>query len=76
VGGRLRPSAETLDARWFDPAVLPDTLFPWYRGPLADALARHAEPVLREERLGVGAVLAGMGIDLRVRWRGERELGR
>jgi 8-oxo-dGTP pyrophosphatase MutT (NUDIX family) len=67
VGGRLRPSAETLRAAWFDPAALPDTLFPWYREPIADALARHPEPVLRRERLGVGAVLAGMRIDLRVR---------
>src|SRR5262245_62519833 len=70
VGGRLRPSDETLRAAWFDPAAPPDTLFPWYRQPLADALARHPAPVLRDERLGLGAVLAGMRIDLRVRWGG------
>jgi len=73
VGGRLRPSAETLRAGWFDPASLPDTLFPWYREPLADALARHPAPVERHERLGPAAVLAGLRIDLRMRWRGERE---
>src|SRR5262245_25027908 len=71
VGGRLRPSAETLSAAWFDPALLPDTLFPWYREPLADALARHPAPVLRRERLGAASVLAGLRIDLRLRWRGQ-----
>jgi 8-oxo-dGTP pyrophosphatase MutT (NUDIX family) len=70
VGGGLRPSAETPRVAWFDPAAPPDTLFPWYRVPLADALARQAEPVLRRERLGASAVLAGMRIDLRMRWRG------
>jgi 8-oxo-dGTP diphosphatase len=71
VGGALRPSAETPRLAWFDPAEPPDTLFPWYRGPLADALARHAEPVLRHERLGLAAVWAGMRIDLRMRLRGD-----
>jgi len=70
TGGRLRPSDETLRAAWFDPAAPPDTLLPWYREPLADALARHPAPVRRRERLGVAAVLAGMRIDLRMRWRG------
>jgi len=71
TGGVLRPSAETPRLAWFDPAAPPDTLFPWYRGPLADALARHAEPVLRHERLGLAAVWAGMRIDLRMRLRGD-----
>ena len=70
TGGRLRPSSETLRAAWFDPTAPPDTLFPWYREPLADALAGYADPVLRHERLGAGAVLAGMRIDLSMRWRG------
>jgi len=69
TGGSLRPSDETLRAAWFDPAAPPHTLFPWYREPLADALARHPAPVLRREHLGPGAVLAGMRIDLRMRWR-------
>jgi 8-oxo-dGTP pyrophosphatase MutT (NUDIX family) len=76
VGGRLRPSDETLCAAWFDPAAPPDTLFPWYRTPLADALAGHPAPVERRERLGPAAVLAGMRIDLRLRWRGDREAAR
>ena len=72
LGGSLRPSAETPRVEWFDPAALPDTLFPWYREPLADALAWRAEPVLRRERLGLAAVWAGMRIDLRMRLSGDR----
>ena len=67
VGGSLRTSPETLVVRWFDPGALPSTLFPWYRGPLADALAEHPEPVARHEHQGLRAVLAGMLIDLRMR---------
>ncbi|MDH3212861.1 MAG: NUDIX domain-containing protein [Myxococcales bacterium] len=67
VGGTLRPSAETPVVRWFDPGAPPSTLFPWYRVPLADALAEHPEPVLRHEHQGPRAVLAGMWIDLRMR---------
>ena len=67
VGGSLRPSPETPVVRWFDPGALPSTLFPWYRGPLADALAEHPEPVIRHEHQGLRAVLAGMLIDLRMR---------
>ena len=72
VGGSLRPSAETPQVEWFDPAALPDTLFPWYREPLADALARRPAPLERRERLGVAAVWAGMRIDLRMRLSGDR----
>ena len=67
VGGTLRPSAETPVVRWFDPGAIPSTLFPWYRGPLADALAEHAEPVIRNEHQGLRSILAGMLIDLRMR---------
>ena len=45
----------------------PATLFPWYRAPLADALAGHAEPVARREHQGAARVLAGLAIDLRMR---------
>jgi hypothetical protein len=45
----------------------PATLFPWYRGPLADALALHAAPISRREHQGVARVLAGLAIDLRMR---------
>jgi 8-oxo-dGTP pyrophosphatase MutT (NUDIX family) len=68
VGGELRTSEETLALDWFDPHRLPDTLFPWYRAPIADALAAGAEPVVRREHQGVAAVFAGMRIDLRMRF--------
>jgi len=71
VGGRPAPSEETLQVEWFDPAALPATLFPWYREPLAQALALHPTAVVRHERLGIAAVLAGMRIDLLMRLRGE-----
>lgn len=70
TGGALRPSEETPRLGWFAPIALPRTLFPWYRGPLADALADLPEPVERHERQGVTSVLAGLGIDLVMRWRG------
>lgn len=67
VGGELRPSSETPLVRWFPPHTVPDTLFPWYRAPLADALAVLPEPVTRHEHWGATAILAGMRIDLRMR---------
>ena len=70
LGGEPRAGDETLAAFWCDPQDPPVALFPWYRAPLADALARLPEPVVRDERLGAAAVLAGMRIDLRTRWRG------
>jgi 8-oxo-dGTP pyrophosphatase MutT (NUDIX family) len=70
VGGRLRPSAETPRVAWFDPEHPPATLFPWFRGPLADALDPPPVPVVRREHQGMRAVLAGMAIDLRVRLSG------
>jgi 8-oxo-dGTP pyrophosphatase MutT (NUDIX family) len=74
TGGALRPSAETPVVAWFDPLDLPRTLFPWYRGPLADALAELPAPVEIHERQGWRHVLAGLAIDLAMRWRGpERE---
>jgi 8-oxo-dGTP diphosphatase len=71
VGGELAPSAETPALRWFRPERLPETLFPWYRMPLADALAGPGPPVERHEHQGLRAVLEGMGIDLRMRLSGE-----
>jgi 8-oxo-dGTP pyrophosphatase MutT (NUDIX family) len=71
VGGSPAPSDETLRVEWCDPAALPATLFPWYRGPLAHVLAGMPTPVVRHERLGIAAVLAGMRIDLRMRAVGE-----
>lgn len=72
VGGALRPSRETPRVAWFDSERLPATLFPWYRTPLADALGDRVGPVLRHERQGLAAVLAGMAIDLRMRWTDDR----
>jgi 8-oxo-dGTP pyrophosphatase MutT (NUDIX family) len=67
LGGTLRTSEETRRVRWFDPARLPDTLFPWYRQPIADALACEPGVVRRRERQGLAAVLAGVSIDFRMR---------
>ncbi|HVN40510.1 MAG TPA: NUDIX domain-containing protein [Myxococcota bacterium] len=72
VGGALRPSAETTRVAWFDPRALPDALFPWSRGPLADALAATAPaaPLVRREHQGLASVLTAVAIDLRTRLRG------
>jgi len=67
IGGELRPSIETPVVRWFDLDALPETLFPWFREPLADALASRTEPVARCNYQGVAAVWAGFKIDLRMR---------
>jgi ADP-ribose pyrophosphatase YjhB (NUDIX family) len=67
VGGELRPSPETPKVAWFRVDRVPRTLFPWYRAPLADALAELPEPVTRTEHNGLGAIWAGMSIDLRMR---------
>jgi len=69
-GGALRPSADTPAVAWFQPAALPDTLFPWFRGPLLDALGPGPFPIVRDERLGLGAIAVGLRIDLATRWRG------
>jgi ADP-ribose pyrophosphatase YjhB (NUDIX family) len=68
-GGSLRPSADTPAVAWFRPDALPDTLFPWFRGPLLDALGTGPFPIERDERLGLAAVAAGLRIDLVMRWR-------
>jgi 8-oxo-dGTP pyrophosphatase MutT (NUDIX family) len=69
-GGALRPSADTPAVAWFDPHALPDTLFPWFLGPLRDALGPGPFPVERDERLGPAAIAAGLRIDLCARLRG------
>jgi ADP-ribose pyrophosphatase YjhB (NUDIX family) len=70
LGGALRPSADTPAVAWFDPRALPDTLFPWFRTPLLDALGPGPFPLERDERLGPAAIVAGLRIDLRSRLRG------
>ena len=72
IGGALRPSAETPVVRWFDIDELPDTLFPWFRQPLADAFAERLEPVERCIYQGAAAVWAGFKIDLRMRLSDDR----
>jgi 8-oxo-dGTP pyrophosphatase MutT (NUDIX family) len=72
TGGALRPSAETPKVRWFPIGQIPDTLFPWYRAPLEDALADLPEPVERHEHQGRAAVWAGMKIDFRMRLSDDR----
>ena len=72
LSGELRLSQETPVVRWFAPDAVPGTLFPWYRRPLADALARHPAPVEAHEHLGLAAIWAGFEIDLRMRWTGDR----
>ena len=69
-GGRLRPSEETPRVAWFPTEALPGTLFPWFRGPLLDALPEDSGPVERREHQGLRAILAGLRIDLETRWRG------
>ncbi len=66
-GGVVRPSPETPRVSWFDPRALPDTLFPWCRGPLADALSNSDVLLERAEHQGVSTVLQALSIDLRMR---------
>ena len=69
LGGAARPSPETPRVEWFPVSDLPATLFPWFRAPLEDALAGRLA-VRRQEHQGPAAILAGLGIDLRMRWSG------
>jgi 8-oxo-dGTP diphosphatase len=68
VDGSLRSSLENRALRWFTPDEIPDTLFPWYRQPLADAFDEAREPVTHREHLGASDIWAGMRIDLRMRF--------
>ena len=66
-GGVLRTSSETRRLSWFAREALQDTLFPWYRAPIEDALAGRPEAVERNERQGVAWVVNALRIDLRMR---------
>jgi len=72
IGGTLRPSLETPVVRWFDLDALPETLFPWFDEPIADALAARPEPVSRCNYQGAAAVWAGFKIDFRMRLSDDR----
>lgn len=66
-GGNLRPSLETPQVRWYALTALPQTLFPWYDGPIADAWAPSGPPLTRHEHQGLRWIWQGMKIDLRMR---------
>ena len=70
--GELRCSRETPELRWLPVTRLPDTLFPWCRVPIADAVDGRDGPVRRCEYQGADAVLAGLRIDLQMRLSGDR----
>ena len=67
VGGEISLSHESLHADFFALDAVPAELFPWYRRPLADALANHDAPVVHRERQGLASIWAGLKIDLRMR---------
>ncbi|NNL86557.1 MAG: NUDIX hydrolase [Myxococcales bacterium] len=68
-GGEPTPSPETPRVEWFELANLPETIFPWFAGPLKDALT-GARGLERNEYQGLGAILAGAKIDIKNRLRG------
>lgn len=69
LGGTLRPCRDMPRAEWFDVRALPGGIFPWFRGPLEDALQELPAPVARREHQGFAAIAAGMRIDLATRRR-------
>lgn len=71
LGGSPTPSDETPRVAWWPVGALPDSILPWCRAPLADALAGAERPVERRERQGLREILESARIDLRARWRGE-----
>ncbi len=72
VGGAITPSSETPRVRWWDPREIPETLVPWCRQPLRDALDPLGVPVLRQEHQGISEVMASVKIDLRMRLSDDR----
>jgi 8-oxo-dGTP diphosphatase len=57
VGGSLRRSREAWRLEWVAPDHLPNSLFPWYRARIADAVAPVASaPAERVQHVGLGAV--------------------
>jgi 8-oxo-dGTP diphosphatase len=73
IGGELQLSWESLELRHFDPARLPETLFPWYLAPIEDALGVDAGPVVSTESQGLREIWAGIRIDLRMRLGGSSD---
>ena len=62
-----RPSRETPVVSWFRLDAVPRTLFPWYAGPLRDALESDTGPRYEHEVQGWRHIVAGLWIDLRMR---------
>lgn len=57
VGGSLRRTREAWRLEWVAPDQLPNSLFPWYRQRIADALEPVAgAPPERIQHVGLGAV--------------------
>lgn len=57
VGGRLRRSREAWRLEWVAPDQLPNSLFPWYRQRIADALLpATSAPSERIQHVGLEAV--------------------
>jgi 8-oxo-dGTP pyrophosphatase MutT (NUDIX family) len=72
LSGSLQKSDESLCLRWFPVDALPETIFPWYLGPLQDglnsSLLASGEVVERSEHQGKDEIMAGMRIDLKMRF--------
>jgi 8-oxo-dGTP pyrophosphatase MutT (NUDIX family) len=64
VGGGVQRSTEAVDIGFFPVGRLPAGLFPWYREVVRDAVRGVVHRERRAQRLGVGAVLAGLAIHL------------
>lgn len=62
VSGTPRRSIEAIRHGYFSTDSLPRTLFPWFQERIADAVAVRQErvtaPIHREQRIGMGHVLA------------------
>jgi ADP-ribose pyrophosphatase YjhB (NUDIX family) len=64
-----QPGAEVHATAWWPCDGLPRGLLPWYRQPIADALA-SGPPVERVERSGLAWIARAARVDLIQRWRG------
>jgi 8-oxo-dGTP diphosphatase len=67
TSGEARPSSETPEVEWFDCEAVPETLFPWYREPLLDALAEMDTPVTRHAHQGLAEIWIGLRTDFAMR---------
>lgn len=49
VGGRLTPTEEAVESRYFDPNELPDRTIPKHIDRIRDAIAHCGEPIFRRQ---------------------------